>query len=1666
MQQPDTRLVYDLEIAVNRTILGIKAPGQPPEHVVIDAPLSGDTVASIMQRLGGGVELTGYNNTGFDTYILKAALQGAEPAYLHQLAQDIITSKAPAWQVARSHGVDRCNFNELDLMHYTPRGRLKDYEGRLGLAIVDLPFDPHQPITDAQLPEVLRYLEHDLAATETLRQAVEGDVQARLVLERMFDVPGLTKKTAANVAATIIVTEYLRANPEVDLAYIKASAQRMRNCSFTFYVPEWVRAGIRGTQAERIADAIDGTEFSVKDGVRQPLTRPWPELIRLSEEDGLEAAFGLGGVHTKDSACQYSGVSYDVASLYPHIIMHPDCTPTHLEEAQFHAIYGRLIERRLQAKKAGDKATSNALKLVLNSAFGAYNFGFSQLYSPDAFLSITVSGQLCLLALAERVRPPQVQDKGVSVFVTAPSSETRVVSLNTDSIALQVAPGDEKRVEQVVGAWEQTFGFQMERTEVLAHRGLNINSYIEVVRESDGPPEIKSKGLLAHDPGISANHDALVVRQAIGQQMLDGTSAEAFIRAAAERREILLFTEMRSAPGSGLRLGGQPIGKLIRVYRSTRADLPSITKDATDGAGEQQLEGGFAYLPDIHWPVANDVDVDWYVQQAQLLLTQTDVPYSPQHNALAQQLQALGLEVLGVGGAATELRKGHIDTEAVAKGTDKNPRNYSGDRCLAVSLTKGSGVLALPVAVTGEDSLVLRFGTDVQALGEIHDRQRLGKAELKRLRKAGVKVQEKGWLKVYDLRDGVKPLLAGQPVSPPPKTKSDQSEQASLPAQAEQVTNDDFLCLMFGDDLDDAFVCSNTTPPDTDDEIAKAGMWGGGPIEHARDLYKNPQRQNYTCVSTFRRDAAGIYYRQSEFFQGLSFLVLDDIGTKVQVDPRTLGFSEPTAIIETSPGNHQWFYRLSEPVRDVSVASFLTKQVLATPVQGHLMTDQGAKGITRLCKLPQGRNLKLALGQPWQNRLVSWRPELAYSAREVAGWFGQSLDQVPQISASPAATADQSGEHPLIQALHAAGLLKSAQQKGSGWWDITCHQHHLHTKAVDDGTAVKVKADGSWTMRCLHGHCADLTPRDLYRYLIDNGHNPTPPQACIYVARIDRARLPFALPQAPDPEDFSFLDPDDGGAGEEVDYPDPEEAGGGGLGSVGGSGSGLGGVGKPVIYVDPGLLPHIMRQCANLLDDVVFKRGTHLVRIGRAADLQDGLSRMGSQPIVFPVTRNWMVRELTERAEFKRWDLRKKDYKVVDCPGNIASALEDGSDDVTFRPLTALANAPFLRVDGSVCDVPGYDDETGIYYAPTLSFPQLPSQPNRAEARAALDELCDLVKQFPFANAVSRSVFLADVLTALARPTLPKSPVVLYTASMAGSGKTLMASIANLIAYGHATTHPWPNGNEEELKKVFTSVLIAGDPVVVFDNLPNGVMVKSAALSQFVTSDDYADRKLGESERLKFRNRTRVVLTGNNVTLASDNARRTIVCELQLQVESLKDRQVLFEHPNLAGYIKHHRPRLIVAALTVLRAYALHPQPLNLTPLDSFEDWSWRVREALVWLGEEDPVGAVDYGNDGAPEIGQVFAAIHMVARSKVPSRDPEFRASDLAIWASGNFALRDALEQAGCADPVSSSKVGYWLRAHKNRIAGGLKLQFRQVHGGRQPNSWQLAPAECEHKS
>jgi hypothetical protein len=61
-----------------------------------------------------------------------------------------------------------------------------------------------------------------------------------------------------------------------------------------------------------------------------------------------------------------------------------------------------------------------------------------------------------------------------------------------------------------------------------------------------------------------------------------------------------------------------------------------------------------------------------------------------------------------------------------------------------------------------------------------------------------------------------------------------------------------------------------------------------------------------------------------------------------------------------------------------------------------------------------------------------------------------------------------------------------------------------------------------------------------------------------------------------------------------------------------------------------------------------------------------------------------------------------------------------------------------------------------------------------------------------------------------------------------------------------------------------------------------------------------------------------------------------------------------------------------VTALTVLRAWHVargQGERVDVNPFGGFEDWSWRVRETLIWLGEADPYDTVEKVQEKDPEL-------------------------------------------------------------------------------------------------
>lgn len=408
----EERCVLDIEVAKNRCIIGIKQKGEKGETFDLTAPMTTEIHQQIDNRLNHGREVSTYNGSRYDNYILAAAMDGAPPSKIYDLSKTIIEGDEPAWKVARDFYVPKLGYNDIDLSNYVPKTRLKTLEGRLGIKIKDLPFDPHKPIMEDQVDEVVAYLHDDLVATEALRDSLQQEIDVRYDLESIYGLEGLARKTSASVAAEVLIHEYLKAqdydDPEAtiyeDIDDVRAVAKKQQNMEFEFEVLPWVRAGIKGTIAEPLADQIDGSVFKIRNGYRVGPDKTWPSELILDDSGELISAFGLGGLHTKDSGFDFTGFGFDVASMYPSIILGKGCSPWQLEESIFHDVYRGVIQKRMEHKRAGDKREANALKLILNSTFGAMNYAWSPLYSPREFLQITITGQLSLIALSDKTR--------------------------------------------------------------------------------------------------------------------------------------------------------------------------------------------------------------------------------------------------------------------------------------------------------------------------------------------------------------------------------------------------------------------------------------------------------------------------------------------------------------------------------------------------------------------------------------------------------------------------------------------------------------------------------------------------------------------------------------------------------------------------------------------------------------------------------------------------------------------------------------------------------------------------------------------------------------------------------------------------------------------------------------------------------------------------------------------------------------------------------------------------------------------------------------------------------------------------------------------------------------------------------------------------------------
>lgn len=296
-----------------------------------------------------------------------------------------------------------------------------------------------------------------------------------------------------------------------------------------------------------------------------------------------------------------------------------------------------------------------------------------------------------------------------------------------------------------------------------------------------------------------------------------------------------------------------------------------------------------------------------------------------------------------------------------------------------------------------------------------------------------------------------------------------------------------FLGAMYTHAPEDARVMACQFAGDPNAEFR--GKWVARPVTSVQQL--DDGANVYLAVSAMVRNERGEYRRRKDNFAGGLLLMIDDIGTgpgsKFPMD--LVKVVEPTALIETSPANHQAVYMFSHFVEsaalfDALINGFITKQFLGK--------DTGMAGINRVFRPPYGVNGKPKYGG-WQVRCVEWNPGRRYHITELAAAFSIDLTEnatrVPRGRATVGKTESIRAFVSARQALRDAGMLKRDEADLAGWQDVVCPWTSGHAGGVDNGAAIREPADeNGWVgaFRCHHGTCEGKGWKELTDWLTEN----------------------------------------------------------------------------------------------------------------------------------------------------------------------------------------------------------------------------------------------------------------------------------------------------------------------------------------------------------------------------------------------------------------------------------------------------------------------------------------------------------------------------------------------------------------------------------------------------
>lgn len=548
------RLIFDVECYSNYFLVAFTS--LQTGHVTYYEMKSGEMLDTA--RLGWimrSFTIVGFNSYSYDMVMVALALAGKTTEQLKQATNHIIIDGWRPSEVLRHFKVKALKqVDHIDLIEVAPlRASLKVYGGRLHAPrMQDLPFHPEAVLSPEQIAITRWYCVNDLTQTAMLHESLKQQLDLRVNLGEEYGMD-LRSRSDAQIAEAVIAHEVTTLNGQRATKPViePGTCYRYRVPGFIRYETPLMNWALGVVANANFIVSEDGNV-----GMPEEL-----KALQLRIADGVYR-MGIGGLHSSEKRAAHHAdentiiVDRDVTSYYPAIILNLGLYPHHLGPS-FLQVYRQLVNRRLQAKRAGNKVIADSLKITINGSFGKLGSKYSVLYSPDLLIQTTVTGQLSLLMLIERL-----EVRGITV-----------VSANTDGIVIKCPKHRRDDMEAIIKWWEHDTQFETEETLYRALYSRDVNNYIAVKMDNT----IKAKGAFAR-PGLQKNPTNEICIEAVEKLLTENTPIHQTIRGCKDIRK---FVNVRTVKGGA-----------VKVYDQV---LPEHTdkKELLVKSGFVQVEGGY-----------------------------------------------------------------------------------------------------------------------------------------------------------------------------------------------------------------------------------------------------------------------------------------------------------------------------------------------------------------------------------------------------------------------------------------------------------------------------------------------------------------------------------------------------------------------------------------------------------------------------------------------------------------------------------------------------------------------------------------------------------------------------------------------------------------------------------------------------------------------------------------------------------------------------------------------------------------------------------------------------------------------------------------------------------------------------------------------------------------